>query len=632
MSSTTNDPTKKFRRVFASLLILCLSIILPAYIVLWSVNSVMSEKPWRMASAESRRYADGCVRNGELWFPVHRYFGGWDGRLKQTRIERLNLATGSVSATELIIENESAQPVWMNDQLYVFSQTAVYKMEGTSINKLASIPRGSGILHVTPFLLNGQLTTVVETLDKSGLPREDEFRLVHLIDGRWVDGRKIVLPGHGRVWDNGPKRARRSILPRTAQQPVPKGPPFGRKEFYLAIAVRGKTVHLFFEAGPTFNAYRCGFEFVDEEDDCASALAPENSPRDVSGWEWTGQLVVNSEGLANNLANQHDVLVFLKGRRNGFVARSQDAQGRFSEKSRFWFSDFVVSGPIRNFSQLMFDETGDCAYLVSTSDRWDSATFRRFEGNKVQPVHLTIPGSEREYLTLWKHLVLAILFAWLVHLFLVTVGTDVALSRAPLSTYEFGVQQVTLASTRRRALALMIDAILISAAAVAAIFIQLWIFQTKWDGSTEREICESLFQVEDSSPFKIPLKAVEALRVVVFGPSFQPAFHNLTIIVGIVTVIVLSCLKFYIEGHKGITPGKWLLGIRTVRSTLRPSGFARAMVRDVLYWVDIPMFLTPLPAAFSMMLSPQRQRFGDRVADTIVIGTAGLAASKKGSE
>lgn len=48
-------------------------------------------------------------------------------------------------------------------------------------------------------------------------------------------------------------------------------------------------------------------------------------------------------------------------------------------------------------------------------------------------------------------------------------------------------------------------------------------------------------------------------------------------------------------------------------------GFARALVRNLLYYVDLPLLLTPLPAAISLMFSDHRQRLGDRVADTIVV-------------
>ena len=83
--------------------------------------------------------------------------------------------------------------------------------------------------------------------------------------------------------------------------------------------------------------------------------------------------------------------------------------------------------------------------------------------------------------------------------------------------------------------------------------------------------------------------------------------------------VVLFGGRLVFEYWTGNTVGKWLLGLRTVRSTLRPCGFAQLLVRDVLYFVDVPFALTPLPAAVSMMLSPLMQRLGDQAADTIVI-------------
>ena len=56
-----------------------------------------------------------------------------------------------------------------------------------------------------------------------------------------------------------------------------------------------------------------------------------------------------------------------------------------------------------------------------------------------------------------------------------------------------------------------------------------------------------------------------------------------------------------------------------MRTTLRPCGIARTLVSNVVYYVDLPLLLTPLPAAIRLMFSDHRQRLGDRVADTIVV-------------
>ena len=76
-----------------------------------------------------------------------------------------------------------------------------------------------------------------------------------------------------------------------------------------------------------------------------------------------------------------------------------------------------------------------------------------------------------------------------------------------------------------------------------------------------------------------------------------------------------------VEGAYGVTPGKWLCGLRTKRTTLRPCGFARAILRDVLLCIDVPFLLTPIPAVLSCAGTSHRQRLGDRVADTVVVET-----------
>ena len=74
---------------------------------------------------------------------------------------------------------------------------------------------------------------------------------------------------------------------------------------------------------------------------------------------------------------------------------------------------------------------------------------------------------------------------------------------------------------------------------------------------------------------------------------------------GILVALILPpcALKVYLESQSGQSPGKWILGIRTVQTTLKPSGFASVLVRNLLYCVDIPLMLTPIPAAISLMLS-----------------------------
>ena len=72
-------------------------------------------------------------------------------------------------------------------------------------------------------------------------------------------------------------------------------------------------------------------------------------------------------------------------------------------------------------------------------------------------------------------------------------------------------------------------------------------------------------------------------------------------------------------GLWGITPGKWLFGIRVVRVTLRPCGIFCALLRELLFWFDAPLFLTPIPGVLCQLATENRQRLGDLAAGTLVL-------------
>jgi uncharacterized RDD family membrane protein YckC len=83
--------------------------------------------------------------------------------------------------------------------------------------------------------------------------------------------------------------------------------------------------------------------------------------------------------------------------------------------------------------------------------------------------------------------------------------------------------------------------------------------------------------------------------------------------------LFLLIVNSLIQGRWGVTLGKWICGIRTVRSTLRPCGFARAMVRELLLLGECFMASTWIPVTLLVAFTSCQQRAGDLVADTIVI-------------
>ncbi len=82
---------------------------------------------------------------------------------------------------------------------------------------------------------------------------------------------------------------------------------------------------------------------------------------------------------------------------------------------------------------------------------------------------------------------------------------------------------------------------------------------------------------------------------------------------GLVCLLVFSLL----EGKWGATPGKWAVRIRVLGTDLRPCGFGRALVRNLLKFID--GFFNFMVGILLAALSENWQRVGDMAARTVVV-------------
>lgn len=91
---------------------------------------------------------------------------------------------------------------------------------------------------------------------------------------------------------------------------------------------------------------------------------------------------------------------------------------------------------------------------------------------------------------------------------------------------------------------------------------------------------------------------------------------------GISILIAFFLLWFYDpcwEASKySATPGKLALGLKVVRRSGAPVGFASGFLRTLLFWIDILPGLG-MVGMISILFSKNSQRLGDIVADTLVI-------------
>ena len=157
--------------------------------------------------------------------------------------------------------------------------------------------------------------------------------------------------------------------------------------------------------------------------------------------------------------------------------------------------------------------------------------------------------------------------------------------------YEFGLQTVKLASLGRRGIARLIDLCVIGVAAGTI----------GWLGTRHLDW----------------ISLVEARNLHVDHPSAQIAA---TAFVAIIACLIVSVVAMIVaQGICGVTPGKWICGLRTLRTNLRPCGFARSLAREIVFFVDCGNFFCWTPGIVSIAVTDRRQRLGDLVADTIVV-------------
>jgi uncharacterized RDD family membrane protein YckC len=129
-----------------------------------------------------------------------------------------------------------------------------------------------------------------------------------------------------------------------------------------------------------------------------------------------------------------------------------------------------------------------------------------------------------------------------------------------------------------------------------------------------------LSQLVDALIFIVP--ALILLAVTFFINRFDyvspPKFWMLINVFFALFWFVACFILFAVgEGLWGITPGKWLFRLRVLGLDLRPCGFGRALLRNLLKFVD--GFFNFMVGIIIVALSENWQRIGDMAARTIVV-------------
>ena len=569
MLSTDNGSKSTFRRFVTLAAVTFVSLAIPLVFVLWCANAAMSGKPLGQASADYAYYP-GTMKNGEMWFWVRHDRGSGKRATYDFRMKRINLETGIEYETDIEPTNIPMNPVWLGDELYAVQKGVLYRLVGRTFVEFAQPPPSSTPgFYVNPFLHQGQISTIIHS------PAGD-FRLSKLIDGQWDQGRKIVMP-------TPPRHGSRLDI-----------------------------------------AYPLGIQLVEEHSEVPPTINSADASQAIATTSPIQPIFLHNARTGQMLAfDQHGGLLVSLNEPNQ-VAR-QDADGLWKtlegyDHREFWGMPLVLADPAEPVT-----------YLVESHSAFVTGNIRRIEGNIVRPPHAKIRGTAGEYLARWKWMGSGVFIAWLMHLTILAVGCYWCENLSRSDGYQFGHRRVTLASIGRRAGAFAADLLIgaVALGSVACAPLSNNNDQTKLITRAELDITASLLECEasvaeviQSGPMAAPrvladCRSIASTTLVELQPYFEA--NRAFFMTAIIVVIILCAARVYSEGRFGITPGRWLFRLRTVRSTLRPCGVFRALTRTLLYCVDISCFVTPLPAIVCMMFSPHQQRLGDKIADTLVV-------------
>jgi len=595
-------PTLDVRRIAAAVGIVFLSVVLPFVFVAGAISSALSGKPFGFSASEYIEY-NGPTKDGELWHVSAPLFANMQfATTEEFRLRRLDLTTGIDRDTGIVVRGPFCARTFVKDVLFLNTGSGIYGVVDKTVKRVADSPAMSAVLSQLPFEYDDQLTMVRFT-DDGG------YRLIHLVDGHWIDGRKVLFPGAGRFWYRDDERDRLVLLPLTSKQPLRTTAP---GQLQLSVIQQGQQTHIFVAEYPNFSAYRNGFEFADEEATEASAMSPANSVAEVSGWEPIQSAESRDRFDEDQMAcDQLGPLFSTWGQRDEnetYTRRSLDGDLKPITATREYKRIGVYL--------LCADPLDSDAYVIDYHPhKWGRIAIRRIQGNVIHPAHVNLPGFGNKYLSRWKRLLRGFFLAWLVHLAIIVGGTAWFTHNLIQAT---SGEAMLFASVWRRFLALSVDFL-----PVIILILLIGFTQLTWPQPTTEEVCNRLLDYEKYlAGINVPmvrssLKEAWELSAKTFFPVVADQW-TLFIVVLISTTLLLST-QIILEGRYGITPGKWLLGIRTVSSTGRPCGIARSLLRTILYWIDLSCLITPIPAATSIMLSPSRQRLGDRLADTVVV-------------
>ena|GEM_PF-5433997 len=581
-----------------------ISLIAPLSILGWEIRRfILTLPPWMPFNESSWILGDGnTLRDGELWYTAIRrsHFSG----ASTYRLKHLNLETKIDTQTEIQFSDEMGWPLSFGNDLYILSNSAINlsikKVVGSSLVLIG--PRSHDAISIE-FDYEGQLTEIRETEDGG-------YCLFHIHDDKWTPGRRIRLPPRESKWTTDPITGKPLLIANGDGRKMKDSNQ--RRQFLFRAFQNGGRVYVTTSCDGSVSL-RVGFEFDDAHAEIASAVEPDNINRLYSGWEKIPTTVdgrdlssfqicrydCDRDGfLVAMCSNDNKIRVIRRTLEGTWVNVTGLEDHRFDSHQAYFLVDVA-----RPSTYLIVDAFVDESYAV----------LYRIDGNRIHSDPIVLRSALDAYFNRWWRLVETGALTWVLHWAIVGIGTLFLIRRAPVLT-ESQPRQFELAPAWQRSLAGVLDLCLFAAIPVAEFFSYSRDFCFLRDLREQIDLKWNVLQTIEYGGFQYLHETLFMVRVLSQLDERREFFGFL-----IATLVVLMAVTVYVEGRFGITVGKAIFGLRTIRTTGRPCGVAHALLRKLMLAIDFLLLLSPLPLFISLAFSDKRQRCGDRLADTVVI-------------
>lgn len=567
----------------AGLTILQMGVVVGVYYLLYGAPT-----PSDWTTQQVPIYSTTVLWQGRIWYPVLKTGPGLPG--SQATLRSVDPEKGEMSESKLKIPFPSTGFVAQGDRLWSVSTSVVTRIEG----EVATEFKPRYFLHrpCEPFFYSDQLAVIDNRKNGS-------FMLLVFQDDDWVEIGNVKIPSN---YTNALAEGKKTLVP------LPSTTTSVAALLDLQVIAHQGRFHLFLSDGIVV-AYRDGLDL-----DPISALAPANvsSVPDVShlpDWEVVCQVYpgIAMRGKRTWRATldegQPAVLSTWSSSRNPFQAATLQA---YRQANGSWTKITETSIPAPMELVAVWDD--ERSYVAGVS-LMQTLRFLRLKDHALTETSAVLKAPQPPFqsqLTRWARIYQ---WAFWIGLLIMALGVSRLMRNYRDTEYEFGLTTVELASVTRRYVSRAIDSVI----CLSPLYLIALCFGLANQENVEKNM-DKIFDMGQEGLFK---------RLILY---------SMTCLIYVLVVLIVTS---WLEGRWGITLGKWICGVRTVRTTLRPCGFARAMVREILLVVETLFNSVFIPVTLIIAFTECRQRIGDLVADTIVIRkirNAAVSETKTGFE